>query len=236
MATHNGARFLSEQLKSILDQLEQEDELIISDQHSSDETLDIIHQLKDSRIRLLHYKGHQGILGNFENALMQAKGDYIFLSDQDDVWLPEKVSLMRNHLISGAELVVSNCKLINDENQITEPDYFSLHPPSKGLMKSLMRNSYMGCCMAFHKKTLEVALPIPKKIPMHDIWIGHCASILGPVRFEHIPLILYRRHDGAASTTGLISTRSVLTKLKERFLTAYFLLTRCYYSWRQKKL
>ena len=98
MATHNGEKFIKEQLDSILCQLSPEDEVVISDDGSTDSTLEIIEGYNDSRIKIYRMthtrkgmKSHYYVTMNFENALRQAKGDYIFLCDQDDVWYPHKV-------------------------------------------------------------------------------------------------------------------------------------------------
>ena len=90
MATYNGAQFIKEQIDSILCQLSTEDELIISDDGSTDETLSIINSYKDNRIKVFQHKAAEGsafikATRNFENAMSHAVGDYIFLSDQDDM-------------------------------------------------------------------------------------------------------------------------------------------------------
>lgn len=90
MATYNGEEYIKEQLESILCQLGEMDEIIISDDGSTDNTLNIIESYNDSRIKIHINTGKHGFVYNFENALQKAKGEYIFLSDQDDIWLPEK--------------------------------------------------------------------------------------------------------------------------------------------------
>lgn len=84
MATYNGTKYIQEQINSILSQFGENDELVISDDGSKDDTCSIISSYQDSLIKLLFNKGKHGFIGNFENALSQCKGDYIFLSDQDD--------------------------------------------------------------------------------------------------------------------------------------------------------
>ncbi|MDE5758415.1 MAG: glycosyltransferase, partial [Allobaculum sp.] len=87
IATYNGERYIETQIRSILDQLNEDDEIIISDDSSTDRTLDIIRSLNDSRIKLFAGNKFHSRTFNFENALKQATGDFIFLSDQDDIWL-----------------------------------------------------------------------------------------------------------------------------------------------------
>lgn len=90
MASYNGAIFIKQQAVSILNQLGLEDELIISDDGSKDNTLEILASLNDSRIKIYHHSAPHGVVSNFENAIKHASGDYIFLSDQDDIWLSNK--------------------------------------------------------------------------------------------------------------------------------------------------
>ena len=90
IATYNGEKYLREQLDSILPQLAESDEVIVSDDGSTDGTIDLITSLNDPRIKIVSNSGRKGYVGNFENALKHTTGDYIFLSDQDDIWYPNK--------------------------------------------------------------------------------------------------------------------------------------------------
>jgi glycosyltransferase involved in cell wall biosynthesis len=111
MATKNGATFIGEQLESILAQLNSSDEIIISDDCSTDGTLEVIRSFQDPRIRILDSESERGITKNFEAGLMASRGDFIFLADQDDVWLPGKIKIMTNAL-EEYELVISDCNLL----------------------------------------------------------------------------------------------------------------------------
>ena len=91
MATYNGSRYIKEQIDSILSQLSALDELIISDDHSTDSTYKIIKSYNDNRIKFYLNELEKGVTHNFENALLHSKGDTIFLADQDDVWNKEKI-------------------------------------------------------------------------------------------------------------------------------------------------
>ena len=117
MATYNGETYIKEQIESIINQLSSSDELIISDDKSTDNTLKIINEFKDPRIKIyIHEKDH-GFVKNFENALEKAKGDFIFLSDQDDIWLPNKVAATLKEL-EYYDFVVSDCITINKYGEI----------------------------------------------------------------------------------------------------------------------
>ena len=91
IATYNGEKYILEQILSILPQLKENDEIIVSDDSSTDTTLEIIKNINDKRIQIFKNTGNHGVNSNFDNALKRAHGEYIFLSDQDDVWLPGKV-------------------------------------------------------------------------------------------------------------------------------------------------
>ena len=99
MATFNGEKYIKEQIQSILNQLSLDDEVIISDDGSSDKTLEVINHINDKRIKVFTNTHKHGFTHNFENALNHANGEYIFLSDQDDIWAEEKVNKVMESLI-----------------------------------------------------------------------------------------------------------------------------------------
>ena len=180
MATYNGERFIEKQLNSILKQTVEVDEIIISDDNSTDNTLKIIEKLNNPKIKVIKNL-KQGVINNFENSLKKSKGEYIFLADQDDIWKPNKVEITIKRL-KEYDLVVHNAKIINSKDEkIFEKTFFEIRNSRKGLLKNLYKNSYIGCCMAFNRKILEKALPFPMNIPMHDSWIGLTAETCGNV-------------------------------------------------------
>lgn len=217
MATHNGETYLRKQIDSILSQLNNDDELIISDDGSTDKTISIITGYDDHRIRLIHSNFQNNTIKNFENALIKSTGNYIFLSDQDDVWSHDKIKIMTNTLRDN-DLVLCDCTLVNNELDIISPSLYSLNKTKKGIVRNFMKNGYIGCCMAFNRKVLEKALPFPKNIPMHDQWIGLVAEKY--FRTKHIAdkLVQYRRHVASSSTTGNRSKNSLVSKLKYRYI------------------
>ena len=194
MTTFNGEKYLKKQLDSVLIQLDETDELIISDDGSSDKTLDIIKACEDNRIRLLENGNFGSPVFNMENALKKAKGDYIFLADQDDVWLSGRVQKVTEKL-QQADLVVCNAFIVDENEKIIHESYFEWKGSSSGFWKNLQKNSYLGCAMAFNRKILNAALPFPENIIMHDVWIGLLAERLGKVIFLDERLMYYRRHE-----------------------------------------
>ncbi len=192
MATFNGEKYLKEQIESIVTQLSHDDELIISDDSSKDDTLKIIGNFNDSRIKRYISNTFCSPIYNFENALSLCSGDLIFLADQDDIWEPNKVKLMVAYL-QRYDLVVSDASVIEDDTVIYD-SFYKMNNSKSGFLSNLIHNSYLGCCMAFNRKILGLALPFPKGAPMHDIWIGMVAEIFGKTGFCKEKLVRYRRH------------------------------------------
>lgn len=215
MATYNGEKFLREQLDSILGQLSAEDEIIISDDGSTDATLKIIETYQDNRIHL-HHSTQKNLIINFENALKRATGDLIFLSDQDDIWFDDKVKKYKKQLKKNY-LVFSNAAMFRGDDKNDYELFFKDDAKKTGLWNNLYKVNFLGATLAFRKSVLQKSLPFPKKIAMHDIWIGLVAETMGRTHFIKEPLIYYRRHENTASTTGDKSDNSLAVKLKIRF-------------------
>lgn len=225
IATYNGGKYIKEQLDSILTQLGKDDEVIVSDDSSTDDTLAIVESYHDSRLIVLaNQKFHSPIL-NFENALKHVSGDYIFLSDQDDIWEMNKVKVMLPYL-SQYSLIVSNCSIIDKDGNLIRESYFNSEVQRTGILKNLIRNNYLGCCMAFKREVLDIALPFPSKIAMHDIWLGLCASAFFSTIFIPNKLICYRRHGNNASVTAEASNLSWRYRISYRIYFLYQLIKR----------
>ena len=206
MAAYNGESFIIEQLTTILNQLGEEDEVIVSIDPSEDNTLNVVTALSelDQRVKPIEGPG-AGLIQNFENTIKNCTGDVIFLSDQDDYWLEDKVqTVMPCFTERAADLVLHNCT-VSDVFLKPIPggeSFFAVHGSKQGFWKNVMKNSYMGCCMAFRKELVQEFLPFPEKLPMHDQWIGLIAERCGAViELVDKPLLLYRRHGGNASET-----------------------------------
>jgi glycosyltransferase involved in cell wall biosynthesis len=217
IATYNGEKYILEQLHSIIKQLNDDDEVIISDDSSTDRTLEVIESLADHRIKIFPNQMFKSAIFNFENAIKHASNDLIFLSDQDDLWVDSRVDVMRNSLLSY-DMVVCDHSLINDKGDILSRSYFKEVPSGPGIFKNLKKNTYYGCCMAFHRKVLKKAIPFPKDIPMHDIWLGFVGDLFYKTHFVDFPYTLYRKHDNNVSNASeVISNNDILTKFKFRW-------------------
>ncbi len=225
IATYNGEAFILDQLLSVLTQLAPDDEVIVSDDISTDETLLKIQALNDPRIRILPASTKLGIIKNFERAISHASGEYIFLCDQDDIWLPCKVRRTIESLQSNI-LAVSDCKIVDMSLLEISLSFFALRNSAPGFLKNIYKNSYLGCCMAFRKELVPYILPIPRSAPMHDMWIGLIAETVGKVNFIREPLVLYRRHGKNASPTAEKSNFSLYQQIKLRLTLSCLIIIR----------
>ena len=227
MATYNGEQFISEQINSILKQLKDEDELIISDDGSSDKTTTIISEIKDPRIKFIVNDGEKGYTRNFENALKFSKGDIIFLSDQDDVWVDNKVEIMLKRL-ENSDMVVSNATIVDAQLKEISESHFQVYNVKKGFWNNFLKTRYIGACMAFKREVLNRALPFPKhqKYCAHDYWLTIVGEAFYKVTLEETPLLLYRRHGQNASSGGESSKNSLLKKIIVRIYCLLNLLNR----------
>lgn len=224
LAAYNGARFLGRQLESIVRQLQPTDEIIIVDDASSDATVSVIESMNDGRIRLLRHDTNAGVAATFHHALLHATGDVIFLSDQDDVWLPGKVEAVLERIAAGSDLVVHDAVVVQD-GKVVHASRFGARNSGPGVWRNLVRNSYSGCCMAFRRTLLRDVLPIPRRNVFHDVWIGMTAELSGRrVEFLPRPLIEHTRHGANVSSAGggrwlaALAERATLIAALLRFL------------------
>ena len=214
MATYNGEKYIKEQLSSILSQLSEKDEIIVSDDSSTDKTVEIIESFQDKRIK---------ILKNNKFRQPNSKGDIIFLSDQDDVWVENKVEIILNQL-KKYDLIVSDAFITDKKLNITNESLFSEVNSNRGILKNIIKNTYYGCCMAFKRKVLKKALPFPKSREIgHDLWLGIIADRYFKVKFLKEKLIYFRRHENNLTTIKK-SKRRLIIKLLGRVKILYYFL------------
>ncbi|WP_424951107.1 glycosyltransferase family 2 protein [Deinococcus sp.] len=235
MATYNGANFIEAQIDSILNQIALDDELIIVDDHSSDGTPEILttYASKNKNINIIFNVVNRGALKSFGNALEMSSGDVIFLADQDDVWVKDKVRLMLAEIRKTSRaLVVSDATVIDRDGATMEQSFFALRKSGSGFIKNFYKNTYLGCCMLFDASLKEVILPLPDDVAQHDEWIGLVCELIGGSVFLGDSLLLYRRHDKNVSSFQRFPLQRVIVNRLKMFLA---LLSRSYKIYRRHR-
>lgn len=220
LVSYNGEKYIKKQIESILNQTHFVDEIIISDNGSVDKTIEIIKSFSNNRIKVFHNLSNEKntrkkIIQNVEYSLNQAQGNFIFLADQDDIWFLKKVEIMMEYLKENT-LVISDAVLIDENENIISDSFFKLSQFKFNFPFDLIRNPYSGCAMAFKKELLEFAIPFPKSVPLHDIWLGNVAKYFFSVAVINKPLMYYRRHSENASSAGERSKYSFFGKVQFR--------------------
>ena len=199
VAAYNGERFIREQIESMCCQTIVPDEIVVSDDGSQDSTVQIVQELANKYteqvdIKVLQDNSRHGVSGNFEWAITHTTGDYIFVSDQDDIWQPNKVEVVMKvfELHTDAECVFHEAHLI-DENGKVIPGVFNYwtHKYLPDVCNvdgfKLERDRYLeaaisqplapGMCICITKESLLTSLPFPKCDSFHDQWIAFCAVL-----------------------------------------------------------
>lgn len=202
LAAYNGERWLRAQLASILHQLVDVDEVVIVDDASCDSTPHIVEELRDPRIRLLRNTRNIGVDRSFERAISEARGEIIFLSDQDDLWHEDKVAIVLDAFAEAPDvtLVLSDADIIDEVGIKRGYTYFEARGQFiPGIVANILKSKFLGCAMAFRANLREHFLPFPSPLPGHDMWIGVVNEWYGKTRFIKQPLIAYRRHGSNAS-------------------------------------
>lgn len=208
MATYNGEKYIKEQLDSILSQLDVSDEIIISDDGSTDSTKEIISRYEDARIKFFVNSNGKGPVRNFENAIKKASGEYIFLSDQDDIWRADKIQKIVSAFSfdDSLTLIFSNAQIIDGRGNNKNYTFFKNNNANDtSLFKSFVKNQFLGCTIAFKNELKSKVLPFPATIPMHDWWIGIVNLYYGKVKFLNENLISYRRHSNNVTSESCSS-------------------------------
>ena len=227
VATFNGEKYIQEQLESFVNQTVLPDEIIISDDGSSDSTMKLLKEFKDScscSIRIVENTGNHGVTGNFENAAKLATGDIVFFSDQDDVWYQNKIEetiiVFDKYpdcvgVVSDADCVDTNLNKLgvtfNDgawpqfkQLSYNEDDCFVLR--HEVMLETVIKGNILGgCCLAVRNRYLKMMFPFCPSI-YHDDWLCFCMFVLGDVVALNESLFAYRLHGN--NTVGFESINS----------------------------
>lgn len=207
LCTYNGARYLEQQLRSILNQSYSPYEMIISDDGSTDNTVGLVESIcreASFPVRIFLNKSNKGIKENFEKAIDACSGDYIALADQDDIWMPEKLSIFSDTILKSDRsvpvLFYSDLSLIDAEGHTLAGSFLTnarITPPQELCWKFLAtRNFAPGCCIVFDSRLVKHILPIPPQSILHDWWINLVFSLWGSIQQVNADTISYRLHSG----------------------------------------
>ncbi|WP_227686897.1 glycosyltransferase [Spirosoma arboris] len=211
LCTYNGIAYLATQWNSLLGQQQLPNEVVISDDRSTDGTSILLEKLAAEApfpVRILENQTRLGYNKNFERALAACTGDLIFICDQDDFWLKEKISTMTRYMIQNPDIQVVFCDAwVTDENlegrkkrfwEAVQFDKETQHRWQEGETMDVLLdgNRMMGCATVLRRTFLPIVLPIPEKIPgyIYDGWIALAAASQNAIRFIDQPLQLYRTH------------------------------------------
>ncbi|GEB94956.1 glycosyltransferase [Microbacterium lacticum] len=219
MATYNGASFVSAQIESILAQLVDDDELVIVDDASTDDTVAVVESIGDPRIRIIRQNVNQGYVRTFERALREATGDVLLLSDQDDLWLPGRRDLLAQAALSRG-VAASNLVLLGSDHALRSPLTGRPWLLKAADSRRRWRNEllilagdipYFGCAMAMSRDAVSRVLPFPPYLSeSHDLWIATVANRHGLMTHVDAATLRRRVHAGNASTPRPRSLRHVL--------------------------
>ena len=216
LAAYKGQKYIAEQIESILPQLGENDEIIVSDDYPQGLTREAVMKIADRDKRVKYIEGEgKGVVRNFENALEACAGDVIFLCDQDDIWQADKVSSVMAEISNGADLVLHDAAVTDADLNITEPSFFAVHGSNADFKHNLIRNTFVGCCMAFTRQVMLDTLPFPRELPMHDWWIALAAIRKGyKTVLLNKPLILWRRHGDNVTGGKTTAVQKIKWRLK----------------------
>lgn len=234
IATYNGSFFLKEQLDSIYNQTYKNIEVVVTDDCSSDSTLQILEEYHQKHGLIYHSNEHNlGFLKNFEKAISLCNGDYIALCDQDDVWIPNKIELEFRTLLEIEHsvgknipiLIFSDLQIVDYELNATSDLFYNspnFNPYKTSCNHLLVQNVVTGCTAFFNLALKNIAIPIPTNATYHDHWLAMIASIFGEIKFLNVKTVYYRQHSRNCVGSGKREDRYLWKALK-KFIKIFLL-------------
>ena len=208
MATYNGARWLRAQLDSFAAQTRLPDELVVTDDGSTDGTPDVVAAFAATApfpVRFVRNPVRLGFNGNFAHAIGLTTGDIVFISDQDDAWYPDKVER-----VAALMDETPGCLCVVNDQAIADAEGRETGGTVLGNVRALGRPDTWygpGCCTAFSRALMPVLAPMPGDVVAYDHWINTLADAMGTRRVLDVPLQMYRRHGGNASGSVFAAER-----------------------------
>lgn len=223
LTTHNGECYLREQIDSILGQSVSDIELVVCDDCSTDRTWEILNSYvrKDNRVHIYRNEKTLGFRDNFIKTINKCKGDYIALSDQDDIWMPNHLELLLE-VIDDNMLACGNSLLVDENNNelgltLLEQEGIMRLPKKSldiALLVMLNHNPFQGAAMMFRKEFLKVAFPMPDEADYHDVWFAVLAAFMNSFVYVNTPVVRYRMHgDNISGLHPVKSPKIALNRL-----------------------
>lgn len=208
LATYNGEKFLRQQLDSLFNQTYKSFTLLVRDDGSTDNTLKIVEEYNSifqGKIEIVKdEKKNVGAAQNFGILLAYSNADYIFLCDQDDIWIENKIEIslskifaLENNQTNSPCVVFSDMKLIDESGALLNESLWKelhLHPDYFTLNRLLIQNIPHGCTMVINKAMRDLAIPVPPEVILHDHWIALLAASCGKWDYISTPTVLLRNH------------------------------------------
>jgi glycosyltransferase involved in cell wall biosynthesis len=230
LCTYNGECFLQDQLESLANQTLLPKELIVVDDNSTDNTVEILSSFAASSPFVVTIEKNTTNIGpvlNFSKAIAMCKGNYVATCDQDDVWLPEKLENTMKAMRQGESVYGSSTPLlvhtdlrvvVGEERRLLHPSFMVMmnirHRSDDPIKVLLVQNFVTGCTMLVNRSLVREALPIPPSAVMHDWWFALIAAVRGRILYLPSPSILYRQHSAnVAGARNFISVRNFKTSL-----------------------
>jgi len=221
LATYNGEKYLKEQLDSIYAQTYKNIEVVVTDDGSADGTVEILEQYAQSHgLRYYVNEKNLGFVKNFEKAISLCSGEYIALSDQDDVWESNKLELLLENI--GTNLLIhSDCMIIDERSRLLASSWKNKMGYDIGIEKLFFSNIVTGCTVLFDSKLKDMAYPFPPGLSYHDWWLALCAAKANGIAYAPLCLTRYRQHEaqdtGTGKTKKVFVIRRVLSDMKKRW-------------------
>lgn len=222
LCTYNGEQYLPAQLDSILDQTHPADEIIIVDDGSTDATLDIIREYASRTDAIQYFVNEQtlGYVRNFSKAISLTSGDFVALSDQDDIWTKDHIEKLLNN-IGDKAVCVGDSIMIDAQGKETGERFSDIkqnyYIPENDVQKAYRivynYNPYQGASMLIDRKWVDSYLPIPTEAGYHDTFLAGCASLTQGLSVIPDAITKYRVHQGQVTSSWRVT---VLDEIKHR--------------------
>jgi glycosyltransferase involved in cell wall biosynthesis len=222
IATYNGEKFINEQLDSIYNQTYKNIEIIVVDDCSTDNTLNILNEYnKNFGLKYYKNKNRLGVTKNFEKAISLCSGNLIALCDQDDVWLPSKLQDLYEN-IGNYSLIYSNCEIIDDKSSSLNLNAKNIYPlygldsnDKDSFYKIVLNGILLGSACLFKREIFSIFFPVYDSSRNHDWWLQVCAFSINGIKYFDKILFKYRHHDNNVSRKNKISfSKSILRFFK----------------------